>query len=187
MLFFYGWKFEPILKEIRIAYRDLAFYDGVPDDVIARILRVMNKVFEEYSAKDSWSLSRLTHGELSWKKSRVGIADGVNGDNPIHLEDIREDANRIRQRRAMLSQYTFVSKRGSSLVNYFKEFGLKEEKSGKTAYYVIKTRQNEMLMFFSMKCGALFDALLDEDEMQKDCQRLTDSITGNGKCGWYRF
>ena len=27
-------------------------------------------------------------------------------------------------------------------------------------------------MFFSMKCGALFDALLDEDEVQKDCQRL---------------
>ncbi len=68
---------------------------------------------------------------------------------------------------------TFVSKRGSSLVNYFKKFGLKEEQDGKTAYYVIKTRQNEMLMFFSMKCGALFDALLDENEVQKDCQRLT--------------
>lgn len=47
----------------------------------------------------------------------------------------------------------FVSKRGSSLVNYFKQFGLREEQDGKTAYYVIKTRQNEMLMFFSMKCG----------------------------------
>ena len=68
---------------------------------------------------------------------------------------------------------TFVSKRGSSLVNYFKRFALKEEQDGKTAYYVIKTRQNEMLMFFSMKCGALFDALLDEHEVQKDCQRLT--------------
>ena len=67
---------------------------------------------------------------------------------------------------------TFVSKRGSSLVNYFKKFCLKEEQDGKTAYYVIKTKQNEMLMFFSMKCGALFDALLDEDEVQKDCQRL---------------
>lgn len=67
----------------------------------------------------------------------------------------------------------FVSKRGSSLVNYFKQFGLREEQDGKTAYYVIKTRQNEMLMFFSMKCGALFDALLDENEVLKDCQRLT--------------
>lgn len=67
----------------------------------------------------------------------------------------------------------FVSKRGSSLVNYFKEYGMREDQDGKTAYYVIKTKQDEMLMFFSMKCGALFDALLDENEVQKDCQRLT--------------
>jgi len=67
---------------------------------------------------------------------------------------------------------TFVSMRGSSLVNYFKEFGPKEEQEGKTAYYVIKTKQNEMLMFFSMKCGALFDPLLDEDEVKQDYQRL---------------
>lgn len=68
----------------------------------------MDKVFEEYSSKDSWSLSRLTHGELSWKKSRVGIADGVNGDNPMSLEDIREDAKRVRQRRVMLSQFGLI-------------------------------------------------------------------------------
>lgn len=67
---------------------------------------------------------------------------------------------------------TFVSKRGSSLVSYFREFGQKEEQDGKTAYYVIKTKQNEMLMFFSMKCGALFDPLLDEDEVKQDFQRL---------------
>lgn len=47
-----------------------------------------------------------------------------------------------------------------------------EEKAGKTAYYIIKTKQNEVLMFFSMKCGALFDPLLDEDEVKQDFQRL---------------
>ena len=66
----------------------------------------------------------------------------------------------------------FVSKRGSSLVDYFKEFGPKEEQEGKTAYYIIKTKKNEMLMFFSIKCGALFDPLLDEDEVKQDFQRL---------------
>lgn len=102
---FYGWKFGPILKEIRIAYRDSAFYDEIPEDVVAHMLPVMNKVFEQYSVKDSWSLSRLTHGEFSWKKSRAGIADGANSDNPMQLEDIREDAMRVRERRAMLSQF----------------------------------------------------------------------------------
>lgn len=105
---FYGWKFGPILKEIRIAYRNSSFYDEIPNNIIARILHVMNKVFEEYSTKDSWSLSRLTHGELSWKNSRIGIADGDNGDNAMCLEDIREDAKRIRNRRAMLSQFGLI-------------------------------------------------------------------------------
>ena len=101
---FYGWKFGPILKEIRIAYRDTSFYSKIPEDVSSRISRVMDKVFEEYAGKDSWSLSRLTHGELSWKNSRVGVSDGRNSDNPMDLEDIKKDANRIRERREMLSQ-----------------------------------------------------------------------------------
>ena len=67
---------------------------------------------------------------------------------------------------------TFVSKRGSSLVKYFKEYGPEEEKEGKTAYYVIKTKNNEILMFFSMKCGVLFEPLIDEDEVRQDFQRL---------------
>ena len=99
---FYGWKFGPILKEIRLAYRDDLFYDSVPQDVIFRMLSIMNKVFEEYAGKDSWSLSRLTHGEFSWKNSRQGVPDGENSDNPMSLDDIRVDADRIRERREML-------------------------------------------------------------------------------------
>ncbi len=101
---FYGWKFGPILKEIRIAYKENSFYKEISEDVITRIIHIMNKVFEEYSKKDSWSLSRLTHGELAWKNSRIGVSDGANGDNPMSLEDIREDAKRIRERREMLAQ-----------------------------------------------------------------------------------
>ena len=67
---------------------------------------------------------------------------------------------------------SFVSKRGASLVNYFQKLGVREEREGKTAYYIIKTKQNEVLMFFSMKCGVLFEPLLDEDEVKQDFQRL---------------
>ncbi|MCM1122007.1 MAG: DUF4065 domain-containing protein [Eubacterium sp.] len=102
---FYGWKYGPILKEIRIAYRNDSFAKSVPAAVIERIAHVMNKVFEEYAGKDSWSLSRLTHGEYSWKNSRLGIPEGENGDNPMKLDDIRKDADRIRERRAMLLQF----------------------------------------------------------------------------------
>lgn len=105
---FYGWKFGPILKEIRLAYRDDLFYDSIPQAVASRICSIMNKVFEEYAGKDSWSLSRLTHGELSWKNSRRGISDGENSDNPMSLDDMRIDADRIRKRREMLMQLGFA-------------------------------------------------------------------------------
>lgn len=101
---FYGWKFGPILKEIRNAYRDYTFYTIVPSDVVERISSIMDKVFEEYAAKDSWSLSRLTHGELAWKNSRKGVPDGENSDVEMKMEDIKIDADRIRERRVMLSQ-----------------------------------------------------------------------------------
>ena len=101
---FYGWKYGPILKEIRTAYKNNSFYEKVSESVIVDIKDIMDKVFAEYAAKDSWSLSRLTHGEYSWKQSRIGIPDGENGDNPMKLSDIKVDADRIRDRRKMLSQ-----------------------------------------------------------------------------------
>ena len=105
---FYGWKFGPILKEIRLAYKENTFYKTTPRDVVNRIVHILDKVFEEYSKKDSWSLSRLTHGELAWKNSRIGIPDDANSDNPMKLEDIMEDAKRIRERRKKLSAFGLI-------------------------------------------------------------------------------
>lgn len=100
---FYGWKFGPILKEIRSAYRDNTFLSVVDEDIVSRIKGIMDKVFEEYASKDSWSLSRLTHGEISWKNSRKDIPDGANSDNPMSFDDIIKDAERIKQRRIGLA------------------------------------------------------------------------------------
>lgn len=105
---FYGWKFGPILKEIRNAYRDNLFLEELDEEVICRIISVMDKVFEEYADKDSWSLSRLTHGEFSWKNSRKGIPDGANSDNPMNIKDIAKDAERVRLRRAGLAKLRLV-------------------------------------------------------------------------------
>jgi hypothetical protein len=66
----------------------------------------------------------------------------------------------------------FTNVRGSSLVSYFKKFGLEEDTDGRTSYYVIKTPENEILMFFSVKCGVLFEPLQDENEIVEDMQRL---------------
>ena len=105
---FYGWKFGPILKEIRNAYRDYLFLDEIEEEFISRIKPIMDKVFEEYADKDSWSLSRLTHGEFAWKNSRKGIPDDANSDNPIDINDITKDAERVRLRRAGLAKLRLV-------------------------------------------------------------------------------
>lgn len=66
----------------------------------------------------------------------------------------------------------FTSEKGFSLVKYFRECGLVEDTSGETAYYIIKTQYDEILMFFSIKCGSLFNPLADEEEVIQDFQRL---------------
>ena len=100
---FYGWKYGPVLKEIRSAYKDGTFTDITPEKFSEDCsVAIVNSVFKDYAEKDSWSLSRLTHGELSWKNSRIGVAQDDNSDNPMNDEDIRKDAERIKTRREML-------------------------------------------------------------------------------------
>ena len=52
---------------------------------------------------------------------------------------------------------TFHSNRGGGLVRALRNHGWTADKSGTTAYYVIKNPQGRILMFFSLKCGVLFD------------------------------
>lgn len=101
---FYGWKYGPILKEIRVAYKNGSLVPVTAQAILSELERVVNPVFEAYAEKDSWSLSRLTHGEISWKNSRRGISEEENSDNPISLDDIKIDAERVRSRRELLSQ-----------------------------------------------------------------------------------
>lgn len=51
----------------------------------------------------------------------------------------------------------FLSYRGPGLVSHLRNFGWEADKSGSTAYYVIKNQLGQIVMFFSLKCGALFD------------------------------
>ena len=101
---FYAWKYGPVLNEIRVMYRNGTFSSSVDESACKRIGKIMDSVVERYADKDSWSLSRLTRGEVSWKKSRIGIPDNENGDSVMNNEDIRADAERIRVRRKCLAQ-----------------------------------------------------------------------------------
>ena len=61
---------------------------------------------------------------------------------------------------------SFESKKGELIVEYLKQNGLKEDLEGSTAFYIIRNKNNDVLMFFSLKCGELFEPLFDETEIE---------------------
>ena len=59
----------------------------------------------------------------------------------------------------------FENEKGTLLLEYALEHGFDEDARGDTAFYIVKSKSNEGLFFFSLKCGELF-APLKEDEMR---------------------
>ena len=60
----------------------------------------------------------------------------------------------------------FENEKGTLIVDYLKQYGLKEDLEGTTAFYIVRNKNNDVLMFFSLKCGELFDPLFDEAEIE---------------------
>lgn len=78
----------------------------------------------------------------------------------------------------------FFSEKGRSLVWYLQNRAWQEDMECKTAYYLVKNFDNEIVLFFSLKCGALFDPL-DENGIEENArqfQNLLEVIQGiNGE------
>ncbi|MDE5658285.1 Panacea domain-containing protein [Xylanibacter muris] len=108
---FYAWKYGPVL----VAVRDhIKFFGPILPQVGYCInneyVPVFDKVFSQYAGKDSWSLSRLSHGEFSWQNARKGLGPIDSCDKAMSIDDIKIDANRIKLRRYFLSQIRNQSK-----------------------------------------------------------------------------
>ena len=69
----------------------------------------------------------------------------------------------------------FSSAKGSPLVAYLQHKAWEEDSAGSTAYYVIKNADGLILLFFSLKCGALFDPL-DETELRSRIARFNELL-----------
>ena len=100
---FQGWRFGPVLPALREVYKANDFTPLVELE-LGEDQAALDAVFDEYAESDSWNLSLLSHGEICWKRSRKGIAPHESSSNPIPLEDIRADADRMQKRRALLEQ-----------------------------------------------------------------------------------
>ena len=100
---FQGWRFGPVLPALREVYKANDFAP-LEELELGEDQATLDAVFDEYAETDSWNLSLLSHGEICWKRSRKGIAPHESSSNPIPLEDIRADADRMQKRRALLEQ-----------------------------------------------------------------------------------
>lgn len=96
---FAAWKYGPVIEEVRRQYRANALNIIPTEEELLPYKDSLDYIFENYARKDSWTLSILTHGESSWQKARKGYAQDAHCDVLIDINDIREDAKRIKMRR----------------------------------------------------------------------------------------
>lgn len=97
---FRAWKYGPVVLCVRDAYKSDSFPDIHSFKLNDTLKKLIEKVFDNYAERSSWSLSDITHGELSWRNARKGIPDGEKGNNPMELTDIMKDAKRLKYSRA---------------------------------------------------------------------------------------
>ena len=99
---FEAWRYGPVLVKIRHLYKTNQLNHQLSHAEFVRYKPVFDFVFENYASKDAWTLSSITHGESSWQKARQGILPEEQSQCKLQIEDIRMDAERIKQRRLVL-------------------------------------------------------------------------------------
>lgn len=106
---FSAWKYGPVSVAVRNYIKQFGAIQPQANITLKEeYVQVFDKVFAQYAGKNSWSLSRLSHGEFSWQNARKGLDPNDYCDKPMTIEDIKVDADRIRLRRF------FISKLGAS-------------------------------------------------------------------------
>lgn len=88
---FQGWKLGPVCIKIRHKFSDIEKFDGKVY-LKNENKKIIDYIYDKYKDINSYELSRLSHLEYSWIKSRIGIQDGENGNVIILKSDICEDA-----------------------------------------------------------------------------------------------
>lgn len=76
---------------------------------------------------------------------------------------------------------TFCNYRNDSIAGVIRNEAYEEDESGKVAYYVVKDKNGEMLFFFSLKNGMLYDQHLDEKTIKllKQLYDYLEQLNGN--------
>lgn len=93
---FFGWRYGPVSIDIRKNYNEIKKYKG--DTFVSdKNKDIIDYIFEKYIDTSSVELSELSHLELSWLKSRIGVQYNKNGNEIILKKDILYDALQMRK------------------------------------------------------------------------------------------
>ena len=96
---FQGWKYGPVLVEVRGEYVSGDMFRSAAGELSKEAEDLLSSVYQRYNKLSSWKLSSLSHGELSWKCAREGLAAEDNGAAVLKMADMRVDAARELLRR----------------------------------------------------------------------------------------
>lgn len=102
---FRGWRYGPVSKEVRVCYTPDGMNHNGLKKISAESAYIVKNVIIQYGVLASWKLSKISHDESSWKNSRKGLAEDENGDEPLLIDDIRKDAEKIRPYDAIYDMY----------------------------------------------------------------------------------
>jgi uncharacterized phage-associated protein len=100
---FYGWKFGPVLYDVRKEYREEYPFSDCTDDLSDEERELVDNVLDRYGSMKSWKLSALSHGELSWMQARRGLEADTNGNVQMKVKTMRVDAAREKTRRQLVN------------------------------------------------------------------------------------
>lgn len=102
---FEGWKYGPVSRTVRDAFTGIDIPLRGDTDISDESKYVVNNIIQQYGGYEPWKLSDLSHKEYSWKQARVGIEENENGSRTIKLDDIREDAKKVRPYDSVYDMY----------------------------------------------------------------------------------
>lgn len=102
---FEGWKYGPVSKEVRALYTEDGMYYENKKNLSAEASYIVKNVILQYGGLASWKLSEISHKEISWQNAKKNLVDGENGSEPLSIDDIRKDAEKVRPYDSMYDMY----------------------------------------------------------------------------------
>ena len=71
---FEGWRYGPVSCDVRAHYID-GDINSDTNPISEEVKYIANNVILEYGSLDSWTLSNISHEEISWKNAREGLSE----------------------------------------------------------------------------------------------------------------